>query len=90
MDPRWNRAANAVEAALLRFRGAVINASTACRCGHDGKANFNPAQPRDEFGRWTDAGSGWSAPIDRHDTKSGFRRTAWRKSTRRRWLAPSF
>lgn len=34
----------------LEFRAAVRNYAAAC------KANFDPAQPRDELGRWTDTG----------------------------------
>lgn len=58
MDIRWNQAADAVEAAIGRFSVALSGKSLPCGCTAGDKANFNPAQPRDEFGRWTDTGPG--------------------------------
>jgi hypothetical protein len=40
----WLQAANAVIAAAAKVATAI-------------KANFDPSQPRDEYGRWTDTGA---------------------------------
>lgn len=56
---RWNISADRVIIAGLRFRVAL-----------ERRANFDPAQPRDDLGRWTDGGGSTSARIgDPGETK---------------------